>query len=517
MSASIPSTESTPITPQAVPPHPSLPQGATRRVAIDPLSRVEGHGKVTIWLNDDGEVVEARLHIVEFRGFEAFIVGRPYWEAPVVVQRLCGICPVSHHLAASKALDAIVGVAQLPPTAEKMRRVMHYGQILQSHALHFFYLAAPDLLLGFDADPKRRNVVGLALADPALARKGILVRQFGQRCIEATAGKRIHGTSSVPGGVHKNLTRYERTALLADAPQIRLWCEEAVALIERLFAEHARFYEQFGAFRAKTFSLTAADGTLDLYDGLLRVKDENDQILIDRFAPNRYEELITEAVQPWSYMKFPYLKAYGIPDGFYRVGPSARLLNCDRLTTAKAEAARQRFLAYDGGAAAHSTLGYHWARLIEMLHCAELLEILLADRELEGGELRAHGERQSRGIGMIEAPRGTLIHHYEVGDDDLITYCNLIVSTTHNNAVMNQAITSVAKTFLSGARLTEALLNHVEVAVRAFDPCLSCATHALGQMPLILSLHRQGTEEPLDLLIRNGDGRVERPTLPARP
>jgi len=498
--------------PEAVSPRPSLPANATRRVAIDPLSRVEGHGKVTIWLDDDGQVVEARLHIVEFRGFEAFIVGRPYWEAPVVVQRLCGICPVSHHLAAAKALDRLVGVTQLPPTAEKMRRLMHYGQVLQSHALHFFYLAAPDLLLGFSADPAQRNVFGLAAQKPELARQGILVRQFGQECIEATAGKRIHGTSAVPGGIHKNLSRRERMALLSRAPEIRSWCEAAVALIERLFTEHARFFAQFGSFQTKTFSLVAADGSLDLYDGTIRVKEANGAILIDQFDPSAYDQLLVEAVRPWSYMKFPYLKAYGEPDGFYRVGPSARLINCDRLTTARAEAARQRFLTFDQGAVAHSTLGYHWARLIEMLHCAELIEALLTDADLEGGELRARGQRQHRGVGVIEAPRGTLIHHYEVGDDDLITYCNLIVSTTHNNAVMNQAVTTAAKAFLSGVTLTEALLNHIEVAVRAFDPCLSCATHALGQMPLVVSLHHKGSPSPIDQLIRHSDGTIERPT-----
>ncbi len=509
-SASAPLTATTPIAAEPVSPHPSRPVGATRRVAIDPLSRVEGHGKVTIWLNDAGDVVEARLHIVEFRGFEAFIVGRPYWEAPVVVQRLCGICPVSHHLAAAKALDALVGVSQLPPTAEKMRRLMHYGQVLQSHALHFFYLAAPDLLLGFAADPHQRNVVGLAAANAELAKKGILVRQFGQELIEATAGKRIHGTSAVPGGIHKNLTRRERMALLARAPQIRAWCEEAVALIAQLFTQRAPFYEQFGGFRAKTLSLVARDGALDLYDGVVRVKSESDEILIDSYDPARYDELIVEAVRPWSYMKFPYLRTFGEPDGYYRVGPSARLLNCDRLTTPKAEAARQSFLAFDGGAAAHSTLGYHWARLIEMLYCAELIEALLADTDLEGGLLRTEGERQPRGVGVIEAPRGTLIHHYEVGEDDLITYCNLIVSTTHNNEAMNRAVTAVAKTFLSGTTITEGLLNHVEVAVRAFDPCLSCATHALGQMPLEIALYAPGSAGPIDRLIRNSDGTVYR-------
>ncbi len=459
-----------------------------RRVAIDPVSRVEGHGKVTILLDADGHVHQVRLHIVEFRGFEKFIQGRPYWEVPVMVQRLCGICPVSHHLAASKALDMIVG-SKLTPTAEKIRRLMHYGQILQSHALHFFHLSAPDLLFGFDAEVERRNIVGIAAAYPEIAKQGVLLRKYGQEVIRVTAGKRIHGTGSVPGGVNKALTVAERDALLADIYQVIAWSRDAVALAQKLHLSNVNRYNSFGAFRSHMLSLVAADGALDLYDGALRARDENGAILFDHFDTRRYWDAIVEEVRPWSYMKFPYLRALGPERGWYKVGPLARVQNCDHIATPFADAARREFIDFGGSQPVHATLAYHWARMIEMLFAAECIKELLHDGDLTGTELMAPpGERAERGIGVIEAPRGTLIHHYRVNEEDLVVRANLIVSTTHNNQAMNEAIRQVAKRYLDGRKLTEGLLNHIEVAIRAFDPCLSCATHALGRMPLAMEL-----------------------------
>jgi NAD-reducing hydrogenase large subunit len=459
-----------------------------RRVAIDPVSRVEGHGKVTLLLDADGHVHQVRLHIVEFRGFEKFIQGRPYWEVPVMVQRLCGICPVSHHLAASKALDMIVG-AKLTPTAEKIRRLMHYGQILQSHALHFFHLSAPDLLFGFDAEVERRNIVGIAAAHPDIAKQGVLLRKFGQEVIRVTAGKRIHGTGSVPGGVNKALTVAERDALRADIYQVIAWSRDAVELARKLHLSNVSLYNSFGAFRSNMLSLVAADGALDLYDGALRARDENGAILLDHFDTRRYWDAITEEVRPWSYMKFPYLRALGPERGWYRVGPLARVQNCDHIATPFADVARREFIDFGGSRPVHATLAYHWARMIEMLFAAECIKELLNDGDLTGTELMAPpGERAERGVGVIEAPRGTLIHHYCVNEEDLVVRANLIVSTTHNNQAMNEAIRQVAKRYLDGRKLTEGLLNHIEVAIRAFDPCLSCATHALGRMPLAVEL-----------------------------
>lgn len=459
-----------------------------RRVAIDPVSRVEGHGKVTLLLDEQNQVQQVRLHIVEFRGFERFIQGRPYWEVPVLVQRLCGICPVSHHLAASKALDRVVGATTLTPTAEKMRRLMHYGQILQSHALHFFHLSSPDLLFGFEADLHKRNIVGVAQEYPDIARQGILLRKFGQEVIRLTAGKRVHGTGSVPGGVNRSLTSADRAELLAGIANAIDWSEQAVAIVERMHQHNREVYDAFGAFASSFMGLVASDGSLDLYDGALRGRDAQGKILFDHFDVQRYDQLITEEVKPWSYMKFPYWNALGPEHGWYKVGPLARLQVCDRITTPRAERARQAFLAYGGGQPIHSILAYHWARMIEMLHAAEVIEGLLHDQDLEGQDLMSRGERQREGVGVIEAPRGTLIHHYQVGDDDLVTMANLIVSTTHNNQAMNTAVRQVARQYLNGQTITEGLLNHIEVAIRAFDPCLSCATHALGKMPLEVTL-----------------------------
>jgi NAD-reducing hydrogenase large subunit len=459
-----------------------------KRVVIEPVSRVEGHGKVTLLLDGDNKVHQVRLHIVEFRGFEKFIQGRPYWEVPVMVQRLCGICPVSHHLAASKALDLIVGAKQLTPTAEKMRRLMHLGQILQSHALHFFHLASPDLLFGFDAEVAKRNVVHVAAVDPAVAKKGVLLRKYGQEIIRHTAGKRVHGTGSVPGGVNKNLTRAERAALLGEIDTIVEWSREAVGIVRQLFERNAALYESFGRFASNRLSLVRADGALDLYHGGLRATDAAGAALFDHADYQSYYELIHEEVKPWSYMKFPFILDMGSEAGWYRVGPLARVAHCDFIPTELAEAERLAFKAFHGGAALDAPLGYHWARMIEMLHAAEGIRELLLDNDLSGGDLVVRGEPQLRGVGVIEAPRGTLIHHYRVNEDDQIVSANLIVSTTHNNQAMNEAVRQVARQHLDGRTLTEGLLNHIEVAIRAFDPCLSCATHALGKMPLELVL-----------------------------
>ncbi|MDI1246409.1 MAG: Ni/Fe hydrogenase subunit alpha [Rhodoferax sp.] len=459
-----------------------------RRVAIDPVSRVEGHGKVTLLLDANNHIEQVRLHIVEFRGFEKFIEGRPYWEVPVMVQRLCGICPVSHHLAAAKAFDRVLGATPVSASATAVRRLMHYGQILQSHALHFFHLSSPDLLFGFDSEVAKRNIVGVAQAHPEIAKKGILLRKFGQEIIRVTAGKRIHGTGAVPGGINKLVTLEERNGLQRELPQMLQWAQDAVDIAKQLHAQNPALYNNFGSFRSNLMSLVRADGAMDLFDGVLRVRDDQGHILFDQIDDQRYLELIEEEVRPWSYMKFPYLRSLGAQRGWYRVGPLARVQNCDFIPSARAELERQAFVAWGQGEPVHATLAYHWARMIEMLHAVEVIAELLSDPALLSGDLLTSGVRQRHGVGMIEAPRGTLIHDYEVGDDDLVTRCNLIVSTTHNNQAMNEAVRAVARDYLDGQELTEGLLNHIEVAIRAYDPCLSCATHALGQMPLDVTL-----------------------------
>ena len=459
-----------------------------RRVAIDPVSRVEGHGKVTLLLDKDNRVQQARLHIVEFRGFEKFIEGRPYWEVPVMVQRLCGICPVSHHLAASKAFDRVIGATPITASAQAVRRLMHYGQMLQSHALHFFHLSSPDLLFGFDSAVSDRNIVGVAKAHPEIAKKGILLRKFGQEIIRITSGKRIHGTGAVPGGINKLVSAAERDVLRQELPVMLQWAQESVDIAKQLHGQNAPLYSQFGNFRSNLLSLVRADGAMDLYDGVLRVRDADGKVLFDGVNDQDYLELIEEEVRSWSYMKFPHLRGLGRELGWYRVGPLARVQNCDFIPSPLAEVERQAFVAWGQGELVHASLAYHWARMIEMLHAVEVIAQLLDDPALLSGDLLTTGKRQRSGVGIIEAPRGTLIHDYTVGDDDLVTHCNLIVSTTHNNQAMNEAVRSVARDYLSGKEITEGLLNHIEVAIRAYDPCLSCATHALGKMPLEVTL-----------------------------
>ncbi len=459
-----------------------------KRIVIEPVTRVEGHGKVTIMLDEAGQVVRARLHVVEFRGFERFIQGRPFWEVPVLVQRLCGICPVSHHLAAAKAMDRIVGGENLTPTAEKMRRLMHYGQTFQSHALHFFHLASPDLLFGFGSDVATRNIIGVIAKFPDLAVQGVMMRKFGQEVIKRTAGRKIHGTGAIPGGINKNLSIAERDELLADMDQMLQWSRGALKIAKDYTVEHLDEVADFGSFKSNHMSLVAEDGSMDLYHGKLRAIDADGGSIFDQVDYQDYLDYFAEDVRDWSYMKFPFIKSLGPDDGWYRVGPLARMNACDSIDTPEAEAARVEFMAVTENKPNNITMAYHWTRMIELLHSAEKIRDLLADDDLQGEDLIVAGERRGEAVGMIEAPRGTLMHHYKVDENDQVTMANLIVSTTHNNEPMNRAVEKVAKDHLSGVEITEGLLNHVEVAIRAYDPCLSCATHALGHMPLTVEL-----------------------------
>ncbi|MAE64197.1 MAG: Ni/Fe hydrogenase subunit alpha [Phycisphaeraceae bacterium] len=465
------------------------PGDRKRRIVIEPVTRVEGHGKVTILLDEDNRVDQARLHIVEFRGFERFIQGRPYWEMPVAVQRLCGICPVSHHLCAAKAVDRLVGADTLTPTAEKIRRLMHFGQMFQSHALHFFHLCSPDLLFGFDADPAIRNVIGVAGSYPDLAKQGILMRKYGQEIIKATAGKKVHGTGAIPGGVNKNLSVAERDALLADLDQMTTWARDAVKIAKDYTVENIEMAKEFATFDSNYLCIIRADGAMDLYDGGLRAIDQDGGTIFDHVDNQQYLDYIAEEVRPWSYMKFPFIRKLDPKKGWYRVGPLARVNTCDFIDTPEAEAARREFMAVTDGKPNPLSLAYHWSRMIEVLHSIEKIAVLLHDPDLQGEDLVVKGERSDEGVGIIEAPRGTLFHHYRINDDDQVTMCNLIVSTTSNNEPMNRAVQAVAERYLSRQpEITEGMLNHVEVAIRAYDPCLSCATHALGRMPLQVTL-----------------------------
>lgn len=469
----------------------------SRKITIEPVTRVEGHGKVTIHLDSEGNVTQTRLHIVEFRGFERFVQGRPYWEAPVLVQRLCGICPVSHHLAAAKALDVIVGAGTgdgLTPAGEKMRRLMHYGQILQSHTLHFFHLVSPDLLFGIDADPEIRNVIGVALKHKDLAVQGVMMRKYGQEIIKATAGKKIHGTGAIPGGINKNLSIQERDYLLhgdeyMNADKMVDWAQGAVDFFKGYHKANNDFIDNFAKFPSNHLSLVRNDGALDFYHGVIRSVDAEGNKILHDVDPQDYLKYISEEVRPWSYMKFPFMKEFGEDKGWYRVGPLARLNTAEFIPSPLAQKEFEIYKAYTDGKPNNMCMHTHWARLIETLHAAEVIRDLLNDPDLQGLDLVTRGSKTNEGVGLLEAPRGTLFHHYRINDNDQIEMANLIVSTTNNNEPMNRSVNYVAKNYMTGQKeITEGMMNAVEVAIRAYDPCLSCATHALGKMPLEITL-----------------------------
>jgi NAD-reducing hydrogenase large subunit len=455
-----------------------------QQITIDPVTRIEGHAKITIQLNDAGEVDDARFHVTQLRGFEKFVEGRPFFEMPGLMSRICGICPVSHLLASAKACDALLAV-RIPDTAVNLRRVLNLAQIAQSHALSFFYLSAPDLLLGLDADPSQRNLFGIANVRPQLAHDGIRLRQLGQQIIELLGGKRVHPGWVVPGGVNEPLSEEKRAAILAMIPDGIEIAERTLQWFREVLTHYSEEIEAFSTFKTLFMSVVDANGQLEMYDGTLRIMDEQRQVLVDHAAAEDYASLIVEAVEPDSYLKSPYYKPLGYPDGIYRVGPLARLNSVSSCCTPRADAEMEFFRSLNYQSAFH----YHYARLIEILYCFEKIGQLLEDDSILESRVRAHAEpNRSEGIGMCEAPRGTLIHHYTIDENGLITRANLIIATGHNNLAMNRGVYEVAKRFVNGLHLNEGMLNRVEALIRAFDPCLSCSTHAIGQMPLHIQL-----------------------------
>lgn len=456
-------------------------------IKIDPVTRIEGHAKITLQLDDNGHVSDARFHVVEFRGFEKFCEGRPFTEMPGITPRVCGICPVSHVLASAKAGDALLAV-DIPPAARKLRRLMNLGQILQSHALSFFHLSAPDLLLGWETPAGQRNVFGLMAADPDLARRGIRLRQFGQEVIEILGGRKIHPAWAVPGGVREPLTDAGRTRIRTAIPEAKATASHALDKFRALLDKFETETQVFGNFPSLFLGLIAPDGSWEHYDGQLRVMDAGGNILADRVDPVRYLDIIGEAVETTSYLKSPYYRPMGYPAGLYRVGPLARLNLCRRMGTPLADAELERFKSLGWGAVTSSFL-YHYARLIEILACVEHIERLLDEPDILSDHLRADaGINQRRGVGASEAPRGTLFHDYEVDRNGLITRVNLIIATGQNNLAMNRTIAQIARHYIQGPSIPEPLLNRVEAGIRAYDPCLSCSTHAAGVPALHIQL-----------------------------
>lgn len=469
----------------------------SRVLMIDPVTRIEGHAKISIHLNGAGQVETARFHVTEYRGFEKFCEGRPFTEMAAITARICGICPVSHLLTAAHTGDKILGVA-IPPVAEKLRRLMNLAQITQSHALSFFHLSSPDFLLGWNSDPQQRNIFGLIAANPELARSGIRLRQFGQGVIEALGGRKIHAAWAVPGGVRTPLTRDTRDSIRAGLPEAFIVVEQGLSVFKQLLDHQLQEeLDVFGRFPSLFMGLVGKGNHWEHSNGSscqgLRVMDSDGQILADALHEDDYGTFLAEAVEPWSYLKFPYYRPEGPETGTYRVGPLARLNLCERIGSERADRELQE-MRQRGGRVVTASLLYHLARLIEILACLEQMEVLLDDPELCCSHVRARAEVNClEAVGISEAPRGTLFHHYRVDSNGLIEKVNLIIATGQNNGAMNRTITQIAQHYLTPAatqatRLDEALLNRIEAGIRCYDPCLSCSTHAAGFMPLQVRL-----------------------------
>lgn len=465
---------------------------AGRTIRIDPLTRIEGHGTVTIELDEAGAVRDSRFNVQEFRGFEKFCEGRMFWEMPLITPRICGVCPTSHHLASAKACDNLLGL-DIPESGARLRELMHVAAIIEDHALHFFMLAGPDLLLGPDADPVKRNILDLVAADPDLARLAIHMRKVGQGAVSRLGGPAVHPVSAIPGGMSKPLGAEDRLAMLEQIDDVVNGARHALELAKQAVSRYEGLFDDAEAAPRYFAGLVGQKDELALYDGVVRVVDE-DLKEVARFAPPEYADFIGEHVEPWSRAKFPYLVSEGFPSGCYRVGPLARLNVARSIGTPLAQVELEQFRERAGGKAQRNSLYYHWARMIELLHAAERMRELLADPGLTDPRVRVRADRaEGRGVGAIEAPRGLLIHDYTSDAVGRLTHVNLIVATTHNNWAINRTVGAAASRVLAGDREPDqAAFNHIETAIRCFDPCLSCSTHALGRMPLIIEVVKGG-------------------------
>jgi NAD-reducing hydrogenase large subunit len=472
----------------------------SQTITIDPVTRLEGHGKITIQLNGQGEVEDAHFHVTQVRGFEKFSEGRPFYEMPSLMARICGICPVSHLIASAKACEAIMSV-RIPHTAAQLRRMLNLAQMVQSHALSFFYLASPDLLLGMESDPAARHIFGVVAAKPELGRAGIGLRRFGQHIIELLGNKRIHPGWVVPGGVTEPLAPAKRDEILKMIPEAYANIGLALGAYKQIAESFAAEANVFANFPSLFLGLINEDESVEFTDGTLRLIDSHGEIVEDGITAMRFTEVIGEAVEPYSYTKFAYYKPLGYPQGSYRVGPLARLNIAKSMGTPLADVELLAFKQLSSGPV-WSSFHYHHARLVDMLYGIEKIEQILTDPLILDKHVRATaGVNRLEGAGQAEAPRGTLNHHYKVDENGLITWANLVIATGQNNNAMNKGVLQAAKHYVKDGKFSEGVLNRVEAVIRTFDPCLSCSTHAFGQMPLVLSLLSQ-EGEVVDQVIR---------------
>ena len=459
----------------------------SQQIVIDPVTRIEGHAKILIQLDESGSVQDAQFVVTQFRGFEKLCEGRPFREMPSLMARICGICPVSHLIASAKACDELLAV-RIPETATNLRRIMNLAQIVQSHALSFFHLSSPDLLLGMDADPAKRNIIGVLQANPELAKGGIQLRQFGQQIIEWLGGKRIHPAWVVAGGVNEPLAPELRERILKTIPGAMAIARKTLDWYKRALDQYNEEIRTFANFPSLFLGIVTDNKELAHYDGKVRVVGAAGNIVAENLDATKYHEYIGEAVEPFSFLKSPYYKPMGYPNGIYRVGPLARLNIVDRCGTPLADQELAEFRALERGAVL-SSFHYHYARLIEIIYGIERIEMLLNDKNILSSHVRALARPNAfEGVGVSEAPRGTLIHHYRIDEDGLMQWANLIIATGHNNLAMNRGVLQVAKHCVDGKNLQEGMLTRVEAVIRAYDPCLSCSTHTLGKMPLQVQL-----------------------------
>ena len=465
-----------------------------KQILISPVTRIEGHAKITIQLDDHGEVSNALFHVNEFRGFEKFCEGRMYTEMPIITPRICGICPISHSIASVKACEMIQGL-QPAYTGNLLRKLIHIGQNISSHALSFFHLSSPDFLLGYDSDPAARNIIGLAGKFPDIALRGIRLRKFGQEISERITGKKIHIAGIAPGGMAFPLTEVNRKALLAWIPEALETVQMGIGIIKKFHEENAELVNSFATSPTLYLGTVGPDGQHELYDGKLRFVNAEGVILQDQIEPARYLDFIAERSVSWSYLKYPYYKPLGFDGGFYRVGPLARLNVATRMSNALSSEEFRKFKALGDGKPVHGTFYYHYARLIETLSSIEEAEKILNDPGITSMNIQTQGRwNYNEGIGSSEAPRGTLFHHYQTDETGKLTHVNLLIATGQNNPSMNRSITEVAKQYVHGHDIKEGMLNRVESAIRCYDPCLSCSTHAIGKMPLKLELYDHNGE-----------------------
>jgi len=465
-----------------------------KTITIAPVTRIEGHAKVTINLDDSGNVADTFVNVVELRGFEQFCIGRPVEEMPRIVTSICGVCPWHHHLASAKANDAVFGV-EIPRAGRKLRELCQSIAYCSDKILHFFFLAGPDFVMGPDADYSVRNVLGILEANPDVGKRVVRARHLGTQMLNIVSGKSIHPVTAVPGGFSKPLTEQEREKVLPMAEEVLEFSKFAISFAkENLFSKYLDTIESLGVIETGFLGTVTEDGTLNFYDGKLRLMKPDGSY--EEFEAKEYAEYIGEHIEPWSYLKFPYAKKWGefsvdldSPGGIYRTNALARINVCDKIATPLAQAELVEFRG-KFGQPAQRTLLYNWARLIELVYAAERAVELLNDPEITSKETRIPvTPRAARGVGCVEAPRGTLIHDYETDENGLITDCNLIVGTTHNNAPINMSVKQAARSLIKDGKCDQGILNRVEMAIRAYDPCLSCATHALdGRLAVKLNI-----------------------------